>query len=201
MQRGDEAKGQAMSGRTGTAMKTQRLRRQGPAQLRSWAAGAFAGLIVLALAGCQAANQAYEQNSLTGNINQLAPWVAPDRSKGVVVQFLPFSGVPVNTADAIYKTVRSKAPDEGLTLALRLDEPSTYRVRTLINAVGTTDVSTFIFIVEIYDVAGRRVHRFVGQEYGTAPSGEAWSGIDADTERHLGERILSGVKAWVTRLD
>ena len=181
-----------------------------PARLRS-----LASFIALAaLAGCQSANQAmgdanhamgtamteaYEQTSLTGNIDHLAPWVAPDKSMGTVFQFLPFSGVPVNTADAIYKNVRAHATEEGITLALRLDEPSTYRVRTLINAVGTTDVSTFIFIVEIYDVAGKRVHRFVGQEYGTAPSGEAWSGIDSDTERHLGDRILAGVKAWATR--
>lgn len=192
-----------MSGRT----------RQGatPARLRL-----AAGLIAAAgLAGCQSANQAmgnanqamgtavteaYEQTSLTGNIDHLAPWVAPDKSMGTVFQFLPFSGVPVNTADAIYKTIRGHASEEGIVLALRLDEPSTFRVRTLINAVGTADASTFIFIVEIYDVAGKRVHRFVGQEYGVAPSGEPWSGIDSDTERHLGDRILAGVKAWVTRV-
>jgi hypothetical protein len=166
----------------------------------------LAACIGLTLAGCQTADQAmdqanhvYEQNSLMGNMTRLAPWVAPDKSKGIVIQFLPFSGVPVNTADAIYKNVRAHSTEEGLKLALRLDEPATYRVRTLISAVGTTDVSTFIFIVEIYDVAGNRVHRFVGQEYGVVPNGEPWSGIDGDTERHLGERILLGVKAWVTR--
>jgi hypothetical protein len=147
----------------------------------------------------KAAGDAYQQTALIDNVDHLSAWVAPDKSKGIVIQFLPFSGVPVNTADAIYKTIRSRAGDENISLALRLDEPATYRIRTLINAVGTTDVSTFIFIVEIYDVAGKRLHRFVGQEYGTAPSGEPWSGIDSDTERHLGERILAGVKAWVTR--
>jgi hypothetical protein len=188
-----------MNGRTESVAKSGRA--------QSFIGIACAACLALALSGCQAANQAmdqahhaYEQNSLTGNIDHLAPWIAPDKSKGIIVQFLPFSGVPVNTADAIYKSVRSRAADENISLALRLDEPATYRVRTLINAVGTTDMSTFVFVVEIYDVAGNRMHRFVGQEYGVAPNGEPWSGIDSDTERHLGERILLAVKAWLTRL-
>jgi len=165
----------------------------------------LAVLCVAALAGCESAGEnanhavmgAYEQTALIGNVDHLSPWVAP--VKGTVFQFLPFSGVPVNTADAIYKNIRANATGEHIALALRLDEPATYRVRTLISAVGTTNTSIFVFIVEIYDVQGKRVYRFTGQEYGPAPSGDQWSGIDADTERHLGERILAGVKAWATR--
>jgi hypothetical protein len=159
----------------------------------------IAACLTLALAACDTMNQAHEQDTLIGKVDHLAAWIAPDKGKGVVVQFLPFSGVPVNTADAIYKAVRGRADVEHVTLALRLDEPATYRVRTLINAVGSANVSTFVFVVEIYDVAGKRVHRFAGQEYGSAPSGDPWSGIDGETEQHLAERILIGVKAWVTR--
>lgn len=172
-----------------------------PVRLAVWA---FAALCVaFILSGCQeanmAANQVFEQSSLTDNVDHLSPWTAPEKGKGTVVQFLPFSGVPVNTADAIYKVIRARAANENINLALRLDEPATYRVRTLINAVGSADVSIFIFIVELYDVSGKRVHRFVGQEYGAAPGSEPWSGIDAETERHIGDRILYGIKDWVTR--
>ncbi len=158
---------------------------------RSLVLGALLALGVGTLAGCEAANESvnhammdvYQQTALMDK----------------VFQFLPFSGVPVNTADAIYKNIRAHATENGITLALRLDEPATYRVRTLISAVGTTNTSIFVFIGEIYDVQGKRVYRFTGQEYGPAPNGDQWSGIDADTERHLGERILADVKAWATR--
>jgi len=172
---------------------------------RSLLLGALLALGVGTLAGCEAANESvnhamtdvYQQTALMDNVDHLSPWVAPQ--KGTVFQFLPFSGVPVNTADAIYKNIRAHATENGITLALRLDEPATYRVRTLISAVGTTNTSIFVFIGEIYDVQGKRVYRFTGQEYGPAPNGDQWSGIDADTERHLGERILADVKAWATR--
>lgn len=167
---------------------------------RSLGLSICAAVIGVMLSGCQPANDVMQMDSLTDNSHKLQPWMEPDKSKGTVVQFLPFSGVPVNTADAIYKTVRSQANQEGILLALRLDEPATYRIRTMITAVGTTDVANFVFTVEVYDAGGKRVHRFSGQEYGTPPSGgDQWSGIDSDTERHIGERILLGVKAWLTR--
>lgn len=162
--------------------------------------GALAVVGGLMLAGCQPANDMIQRDSLIDDVHRLPPWRTPEASRGTVVQFLPFSGVPVNTADLIYKTVRNQANQEGIQLALRLDEPATYRVRTMVTAVGTTDVATFVFTVEIYDPTGKRVHRFSGQEYGAAPSaGDQWSGMDSDTARHLGERILLGVKVWLTR--
>ena len=83
---------------------------------------------------------------------------------------------------------------------MRLDEPATYRVKTFINAVGQSDSTTYVFIVEIYDVDGNRRHRFVGQETGPAPSGDPWTGIDQATERHLASRITEGVTSWLTRV-
>jgi hypothetical protein len=162
---------------------------------------------VMPLAACQSASEmasrtattTFENPSLFPEPERLPPFVAPDRSQGVIVSFLPFSGVPTNTADTIYKAIRSHASDEGVKLALRLDEPATYRVKTYINAVGNSSSATYVFIVEIYDAGGARVHRFVGQEYGPAPSGDPWNGIDTDTMHHLGDRILQGVKAWLTR--
>ncbi len=169
-------------------------------QRRAFVVGALAVLGGLTLVGCQPANDMMQRDALVDDVHRLPPWRTPDATRGTVIQFLPFSGVPVNTADLIYKTVRTQASQEGIQLALRLDEPATYRVRTMITAVGTTDVATFVFTVEIYDPTGKRVHRFSGQEYGTAPSaGDQWSGIDSETERHIGERILMGVKAWLTR--
>ncbi len=159
--------------------------------------------LALSLTACQTATDtatgAFERPSLADADTKLPPFAAPDKTRGVVLSFLPFSGVPVNTADAIYKTVRSRATVENVTLALRLDEPATYRIRTYINAVGGSDSSTFVFIVEIYDTAGKRVHRFVGQEYGPGASGDPWSGIDTPTIKHIGERMLDGVKSWLTR--
>ena len=158
------------------------------------------GGLMAMLTACQAVTGTYENPSMIGGSARLSPFVAPDKSRGTVLSFLPFVGVPVNTADAIYKTIRQSAPHEGLTLALRLDEPATYRVKTYINAVGGTDSTTFVFIVEIYDVTGKRQHRFVGQETGPAPSGDPWTGIDSVTEQHLAERITQGVKSWLTRV-
>ncbi|MDR3495781.1 MAG: hypothetical protein P4L82_14385 [Ancalomicrobiaceae bacterium] len=151
------------------------------------------------LASCQTATGFAERPELVGGSDRLPPFTAPAKGRGTIVSFLPFVGVPVNTADNIYKYIRENAPGQNVLLALRLDEPATYRVKTYIDAVGGSTTMTFVFIVEIYDVAGTRVHRFVGQETGPGASGDPWGGIDSGTDKGIGYRILSGVHSWLTR--
>jgi predicted small secreted protein len=156
-------------------------------------------LVAISLASCQTANGLADRPELFGGSDRLPPFTPPSKGRGTIVSFLPFIGVPVNTADNIYKFIREHAAGENVQLALRLDEPATYRVKTYINAVGGSTTMTFVFIVEIYDVAGARVHRFVGQETGPGASGDPWMGIDGDTMKRIGSRILNGVQSWLTR--
>lgn len=154
---------------------------------------------VVSLASCQTTTGMLDRTDLIGSSDKLPAFTAPSKGRGTVVSFLPFIGAPVNTADNIYKFIRENAERVGVRLALRLDEPATYRVKTHINAVGGETAMTYVFIVEIYDVSGERVHRFVGQETGAGSSGDPWNGASSGTNQQIGWRILSGVQSWLTR--
>lgn len=139
--------------------------------------------------------------SATGGPARLPPLkVAPPVGKATVL-FLPFSGLPVNTADDIYRRIRARADKEGLALVLRLEEPATYRVRGYFVALGGDANSVVTFTYEIFDASGRRVHTFTGQELSPQADGDPWSGVEGPTNEHLAERAVQAIKAWVTRAD
>ena len=137
--------------------------------------------------------------SETAGPAKLPPLKLPPPQGAPTVQFLPFAGVPVNTADDIYRRIRTHAPEEGLNLVLRLEDPATYRVRGYFVALGGDAASTVVFTYEIFDASGRRVHSFTGQELAKQSDGDPWSGIDTVTDEHLARRAVQVIKAWVTR--
>ncbi len=163
---------------------------------------ARAGLAVLGaglLAGCASGNGPGESGALLSGRTRLPPLTAPPPAGHVTVQMLPFTGLPVTVGDAIYQRLRTQAKEAGIELVHRLDLPATYRVQGHFVALGYETSANIIFTYEIYDAAGRQVHRIVGQEVSKLSAGDPWSGVDTDAERRLATRAVRAIKAWLTR--
>lgn len=129
----------------------------------------------------------------------LPPHPTPPASSGVLISFLPFQGLPTNTADTIYRRIREKAPQRAMKLVLRLDEPASYRVRGSFSAVGGIASTMIVYRIGVVDGSGQQVHSFVGQEIAPAATGDPWAGIDRLTVDHLADSIVDGLSAWLNR--
>lgn len=125
---------------------------------------------------------------------------SPPASEGMSVQFLPFLGIPVNLGDRLYRDIRQQAAAQSIKVALRLDEPATYRIRTYMSAVGSGGtITTVVFQVEVFNGAGERLHRFLGQDTAQAAKGDPWSAVEQGTISQLAAEIVTGLKVWLTR--
>ncbi|WP_321502139.1 hypothetical protein [Breoghania sp.] len=112
--------------------------------------------------------------------------------------FEPFNGVPGNTADSLSDRLGNEAKRQGLTLVRRVGAPATYRVKGHLSAAGDNSSSTIIYVFDVYDANGRRVHRFSGQETSSATSGDPWTGISGETLNLLAERTILALKSWLS---
>lgn len=155
---------------------------------------ALAGLA----AGWAGAGAASAMETVVGS-RPLGPHPAPPPAAGTQVLILPFQGLPTNTADSIYRRIRTVAPKRALKLVLRLDEPASYRVAGTFSAVGGIGSSIVVYRIRIHDPAGRILHEFAGQEIAPASSGDPWANLDRATIEHLGDAIADGLEAWLTR--
>ena len=151
------------------------------------------------LAGCTAENTLGETGALITGRTTLPPLTVAPPAGHATVQVLPFTGVPVTTGDAIYQKFRTQAKDAGIEIVHRLDEPAHFRVQGHFVAIGNETSATIVFTYDIFDVAGRRVHRIVGQEVSKLQDGDPWSGVDTDAEKRLADRAVRAIKAWLTR--
>lgn len=149
------------------------------------------------LAGCSSVGGVGEGGALFTGKDRLPPLTLQPATDRVTVQFLPFTGLPVNTADAIYRRIRVAAPLNKIELVHRLEEPATYRIRGHFVALGNETSIMVIFTWDVYDAAGNNVYRIVGQDVAPAGSGDAWAGIDAGTLDRLADRAVRGIKAWL----
>lgn len=113
--------------------------------------------------------------------------------------FDPFAGAPGNTVDDLSRKIGNAASKEGLTLVRRQGVQATYRVKGHLSAVGDNTSSTIIYVFDVYDAAGRRLHRFSGQETGNAASADPWAGVEGETLDLIAERTVLALKAWLTR--
>lgn len=128
-----------------------------------------------------------------------APAAPPVPAALATFAFDPFAGAPGNTVDELSRKIGAQARAEGLTVVRRVGAPATYRVKGHLSAVGDNTSSTIIYVFDVYDASGRRLHRFSGQETGAATSADPWAGVDAQSLELIARRTVLSIKAWLTR--
>jgi hypothetical protein len=161
------------------------------------ATAAVLGLALLAGCNGEAAYDAAGA-TLSGRV-RVAPLKEQPPAGRVTVQVLPFSGLPVTIADGIYRRIRSRAALDGIDLVHRLEEPATWRVQGHFVALGQTNSTIVIFTYDIFDAAGRPVHRIVGQDVAEGADGDAWGAVAGDVQVRLADRFTRELQAWLKR--
>ncbi len=158
-----------------------------------------AALAVGFLSACVEESGLGGSGSLISGRTRVPPLTSAPPAGHASVQMLPYTGVPVTTADGIYHRFRDRAKAMGIEIVHRLDEPATYRVQGHFVALGHETATTVIYTYEIFDASGTRVHRIVGQEVAKNSDGDPWSRVDTDVEERLAVSAARAIKAWLTR--
>ncbi|MCE1238249.1 MAG: hypothetical protein LWW93_18010 [Hyphomicrobiales bacterium] len=175
-------------------------RTRGPTRLGARAAAlAVAALGLGLLVGCD--HETTLENAgatLSGRI-RLAPLSEPPPAGRVTVQMLPFSGLPVTVADGIYRAFRSQAEVAGISLVHRLEDPAMWRVQGHFVALGGWTSTTFIYTYDIYDAAGRPIHRITGQETGDGVDGDPWGAATGGVQSRLARDSVRDLQTWLNR--
>lgn len=181
-------------------MQSRRPCRSSRSRPRARAVLAVLGLLLVAGCGRPDPESMLDAagETLSGRI-RLAPLKEPPPVGRVTVQMLPFSGLPVTIADGIYRRFRSEAARVGIDLVHRLEEPATWRVQGHFVALGHTSSTTVLYTYDIYDAAGRPVHRIVGQDVASGADGDAWGAVDGTVQNRLALRAVRDLQAWLNR--
>lgn len=111
--------------------------------------------------------------------------------------FAPVTGAPATVLMRISAQLGKEAFAQHVTLVPSDDPSANYVIKGYLSAVGDVSGTILVYVWDVFDTSGKRVHRISGQE--TSPSGsqqDPWSGVDDATAINVARRTISALVAW-----
>jgi hypothetical protein len=115
---------------------------------------------------------------------------------GTRIRFAPIVGPSVEAATALSESLSAGARQRGIAMAGAADT-SSYLLRGYFTPLVEGRETTVVFVWDVYDTAGNRVHRISGQERAPAGSGDGWTAVPAASMQAIGGSTIDQFAAWV----
>ncbi|MDQ0314224.1 hypothetical protein [Amorphus orientalis] len=144
----------------------------------------------LLLAGCGSSN-------LTGVVNFPGSDATPVNQSDVTFAFEPFTGMPGNVADALAEQIAEQAETYDIVLTKRVDADATYRVKGFLSSVSTDNGASIVYVFDVFDASGTRLHRITGNQQSTVTAGDPWSGVGTAILRQIALDLILELQGWL----
>jgi hypothetical protein len=102
---------------------------------------------------------------------------APIRGPAVKFAITTVTGIPGADQIELDAALKKFAATRNITLVDYGDSTATYRVQGYISAIGDVNRVLLVYVWDVYDAAGNRIHRFSGQEPTTTGGVDPWTAV------------------------
>jgi hypothetical protein len=118
--------------------------------------------------------------------------------KGAAARFavVRISGPPPDIMLTMAKDLSSEAQLRRLNMVTRDDPSATYLVRGYLSAVGDRQGTSLIYVWDVVDRKGVRLHRISGQEPGAGTASDPWAGITNGAVGEAARNTIDDLVAW-----
>ncbi|MCZ8544668.1 hypothetical protein OOJ09_10780 [Mesorhizobium qingshengii] len=180
-------------------------------------------LVALALAACTNAKDVLEPSAITppatstqalpatqGNTAAAAPAPAvpattpltPAQSAAILsktrLQIAPIVGASVEAATPLTAELQTRARQRGITLAGSADQTATHVLKGYFSAISEGKDTTVIYVWDVYDPTGNRLHRINGQlKAPSANGGDSWKAVAPATMQAIADQTIDQFAAWL----
>ena len=129
--------------------------------------------------------------------------VAPARQVAAIqtdarVQFAPVIGVSADAVPALAARLRARAQQLGITVAAAADRSITHVMKGYFSAFTEGRETTVIYVWDVLDPAGSRLHRIQGQQKQPGSDGEGWNSVTAPTMEAIADRTIDDLAVWLS---
>lgn len=114
------------------------------------------------------------------------------------IQFAPIVGTSVEAATALSERLSLRARERGMRLTGSGDTTTTHVLKGYFTPLTEGKQTTVIFVWDVYDPAGNRVHRISGQQKTVSSGGEGWAGVTPDTMQLIADATIEQFAQWIS---
>jgi hypothetical protein len=118
-------------------------------------------------------------------------------SSSARVKFAPIVGATVEAATPLTERIAVKARERGIQLAGNADASSTHVLKGYFSAITEGNKTTVIYVWDVLDPAGNRLHRIQGQIQSPAGRAEGWASVPARTMQGIADQTIDQLAAWL----
>jgi len=121
---------------------------------------------------------------------------APIKGPDARFAFTQISGAPAVQVMNFSRALDSEAEIRKLNIVPEGDPSATYLVKGYLSAIGDKRGTLLVYVWDVTDPSGKRLHRVSGQqESGGSPS-DPWAGITEDAVLTAAKRTIDDLAAW-----
>ncbi|CDX46573.1 conserved exported hypothetical protein [Mesorhizobium sp. ORS 3359] len=114
------------------------------------------------------------------------------------LQVAPIVGASVDAAAPLTAELQTRAKQRGLTLVGSTDQTATHVLKGYFSTMSEGKDTTVIYVWDIYDPSGNRLHRINGQQKApTVGSGEGWPAVAPATMQAIADQTIDQFAAWL----
>jgi hypothetical protein len=114
------------------------------------------------------------------------------------LQVAPIVGAPVEAAGPLTAELQTRAKQRGLTLVGSTDQTATHVLKGYFSTMSEGKDTTVIYVWDIYDPSGNRLHRINGQQKAASVgSGEGWPTVAPATIKAIADQTIDQFAAWL----
>jgi hypothetical protein len=131
------------------------------------------------------------QAALQSNTNTLAPQTPP-------VSFLPVTGAPHSTVAALATSMRRAALAQSVPIVVSINDGAQYQIKGYFSALSDSGTTILVYVWDVLDRNGTRIHRISGQERTRSASGsDPWMSVDENLIDHVAQSTMSSLRTWM----
>jgi hypothetical protein len=126
---------------------------------------------------------------------QKAAALAPAAAASTI-RFLPIIGAPVEAVTPLSKQLGAEARAHGITIKSASDPSSQHILKGYFSALKDGDSTTIVYVWDVLDGSGNRLHRIQGQDTVAASAADLWSVVPAQTMQTIATKTIGAYLDW-----
>ncbi|WP_411033048.1 hypothetical protein [Shinella sp. BYT-45] len=115
---------------------------------------------------------------------------------GETIRFLPIIGAPVEAVTPLSKRLGAEARSNGLTIRSASDNSTRYILKGYFSAMNDNGKTTVVYVWDVLDGSGARLHRIQGQETVSGTAADPWTVVPARTMEGIAQKTIRQYLDW-----
>jgi hypothetical protein len=131
-----------------------------------------------------------------------APSPAPSTQTAAIasnarIQFAPIVGTSVEAAASLSEQLANRARARGIGITGSTDTGATHLLKGYFTPLAEGRQTTIIYVWDVYDPSGNRVHRISGQQKAASSGGEGWSSVPPSAMQAVADSTIDQLATWL----